>query len=152
MALISTQFASGVRPTYRPQTAGALHSQLFHVAIPAGGFASGDILELAILPPYARIVDAQLILAGGAGVAGQTADVGIMSGEPGEPTNDDGSARTMGNELFAGAALDGIQRLGKTDALFVKKTDKARSIGVKFNAAVPFVAGKQVALQLHFAQ
>ncbi|AXF51439.1 virion structural protein [Erwinia phage Pavtok] len=152
MALISTQYASGVRPTYRPQTAGALHSQLFHVTVPNGGFANGDILELAQLPPYARIVDAQLILAGVAGVAGQTVDVGILSGEPGEPTNEDGSARTMGNELFVGAALDGIQRLSKTDALMLKKTEKARSIGVKFNAAVPFVAGKTIALQLHFSQ
>lgn len=151
MALISTQYASGVKPTFRPQTAGALHSQLFIVPIPAGGFAKDDILELAQLPPYARIVDAQLVFVG-APVAGATADVGLLTGEPGEPTNEDGSVRTIGNELFSGGALDGIQRLGNTNALLIKKSDRARSIGVKFNAAVPFVAGKQIGLQLHFAQ
>lgn len=152
MALISTQYASGIAPVFRPQTAGSTHTQLFIVPIQAGGFEEGDILELAQLPPYARIVDAQLIVGGGAGVEGQTVDVGIMTGEPGEPTLDDGTARTMGNELFQGTALDGIQRLIKTDALLIRKSEKARSIGVKFNADVPFVAGKQIGLQLSFAQ
>lgn len=152
MALIQSPWATGMLLPARPQTAFSTHSQLFIVDVPAAGFAANDILELAILPPYARIVDATLVTAGGS-LGAATADIGLMSGTTGDLTNDDGSARTVGTELFAAAALTGeILRLSKSAALLVEPTQKDRSIGVKFSAAVAAGAGKKIGLQLSIAQ
>lgn len=151
MALIQSPWATGMLLPARPQTAFSTHSQLFIVDVPAAGFASGDILELAILPPYARIVDAKLITVGSLGAA--TVDVGLMSGLTGEPTNEDGSSRTVGAELFAAAALTAeVTQLAKSAALLVEPTQKDRSIGVKFSAAVTAGAGKKIGLLLSIAQ
>lgn len=150
MALIQSGWATGLIPVARPQTAHNTHAQLFIVDVPAAGFAAGDILELGVLHAYASIVDATIVPVGSLGAA--TVDVGIMSGETGETTNDDGTARTVGNELFAGATITAITRLTKTDALLLRPVERHRSIGVKFNAAVAAGADKKIGLMLHFAQ
>ena len=119
--------------------------------MPATGFQVGDILELGVLPPYATIVDAAIVPIGSLGAA--TVDIGVMSGEVGELLNTDGSARTNGNQLFAGATITALTRLTKTDMLVLAATDKPRSIGVTFaGAAVTAGAGKRFGLLLHFAQ
>lgn len=150
MALIQSGYVLGTLPVARPQTAYATHSQLFIVDVPAAGFAAGDILELAVLPPYSVIVDAKLVPIGSLGAA--TVDVGIMSGEVGELTNSDGTARTNDNQIFDDAALTDLVRLTKTDPLVLAQTDKPRSIGVTFSAAVTAGAGKRIGLLLDFVQ
>ena len=151
MALIQSPWALGNSPVARPQTAHATHSQLFIVDVPAAGFQVGDILELGVLPPYATVVDAAIVPIGSLGAA--TVDIGVMSGEVGELLNTDGSARTNGNQLFAGATITALTRLTKTDMLVLAATDKPRSIGVTFaGAAVTAGAGKRFGLLLHFAQ
>lgn len=150
MALHQSGWALGTIPVARPQTAHNTHSQLFIVDIPAGGYASGDILELAVIHPYASIIDAAIVPVGSLGAA--TVDIGVMSGQTGETLNDDGSARTSGTELFTAAEITGLLRLTKTDALVLKPTEQARSIGVKFSATVAGGAGKKLGLMLHFAQ
>ena len=151
MALIQSPWALGNSPVARPQTAHSTHSQLFIVDVPATGFQVGDILELGVLPPYATVVDAAIVPIGSLGAA--TVDIGVMSGEVGELLNTDGSARTNGNQLFAGATITGLTRLTKTDMLVLAATDKPRSIGVTFaGAAVTAGAGKRFGLLLHFVQ
>ncbi len=152
MAFIQSKWALGQEVVVRPQTAGSTHSQLFLVDVPAAGFQVGDILELTALPPYANIVDATIVTIGSLGAA--TVDVGLMSGDWGETTNPDGSARTSGNELFAAAAVNApLVRLTKSDPLVITQKDYPRSIGVKFaGAAITAGAGKQIGLLLHFVQ
>ena len=75
-----------------------------------------------------------------------------MSGETGELLNADGTARTVGAELFTGAAITAMLRLSKVDALLIPATEKPRSIGVKFSTAVAAGVGKKIGLMLHFAQ
>ena len=149
MALIQSPWVLGQKPVARPQTAHNTHSQLFIVDVPASGFAQNDILELAVLHPYSHIIDAAIVPVG-LGVA--TVDIGLMSGETGELLNADGTARTVGAELFTGAAITAMLRLSKVDALLIPATEKPRSIGVKFGAAVAAGAGKKIGLMLHFAQ
>lgn len=150
MALHQSGWATGLIPVARPQTAHNTHAQLFIVDVPAAGFASGDILELGVLHAFASVIDAAVV---GVSIAdAATVDVGIMSGEMGELTNPDNTARTVGAELFTGAALTGLVRMSKTDALLLQPLEKHRSIGVKFNAAVTGGAGKKIGLMLHFAQ
>ena len=150
MALFQSPWALGQKPVARPQTAHNTHSQLFIVDVPASGFAQNDILELAVLHPYAHIIDAAIVPVGSLGAA--TVDIGLMSGETGELLNANGTARTVGAELFTGAAITAMLRLSKVDALLIPATEKPRSIGVKFSAAVAAGAGKKIGLMLHFAQ
>lgn len=150
MALHQSGWATGLIPLARPQTAHNTHAQLFIVDVPAAGFASGDILEIGALHAFASVIDAAIVPVGDLGAA--TVDVGIMSGEMGELTNPDNTARTVGSELFAGATITALTRLTKTDALLLQPLEKHRSIGVKFNAAVAGGAGKKIGLMLHFAQ
>lgn len=149
MALFQSPWVLGQKPVARPQTAHNTHSQLFIVDVPAAGFAQNDILELAVLHPYAHIIDAAIVPVGSLGAA--TVDIGLMSGETGELLNADGTARTVGAELFDDAAITAL-RLSKVDALLIPATEKPRSIGVKFSAAVAAGAGKKIGLMLHFAQ
>ncbi len=146
MALIQSNWALELVQTYRPQTAGATHSQKFYMDIPAGGLAANDVIELAVLPPYATIVGAKLVPIGALGAA--TVDVGLMSGDVGDAS----AARTVGNELFDDAALTAIIEPSKPDAYVIKATEKARSIGVKFSAAVTAGEGKRFMLILDFVQ
>ena len=151
MALIQSDWAKGLLPVARPHSAWAVHAQLFIVNVPAAGFAANDILELAVLPPYARIVGAKLVTSGVDDEA--TVDVGLMSGTTGELLNDDDTARTCGTELFAAADItEEVTFISTAASLLIKPTENDRSIGVKFSAAVAAGADKQLGLLLHFAQ
>ena len=56
MAIVKSQHAKGLKQTIRPQTAGAVHVTQFTYDLGVeGALAAGDILELGIIPPYARI-------------------------------------------------------------------------------------------------
>ena len=150
MALIQSVWAKGQQHPARPQTAFAEHGQLFIHDISAG-VASGDILELAVLPPYARIIDAKLVNVGSLGAG--SVDVGIMTGQTGNLLDDAGAARTCGNELFDDAAVTaGLVAMTKTAGVLLASSDKDRSIGVLFNGAVTAGAGKQIGLLLTIAQ
>jgi len=150
MALFQSGWALGQIPVARPQTAHNTHSQLFIVDVPAAGFALNDILELAVLPVSSKIVSSTIVPIGGLGAA--TVDVGLMTGEVGEILNADGSARTMGNELFAAATITALNLMTKPDSLVIPPVERPRSIGVKFNGAVTAGAGKRIGLMLHFVQ
>lgn len=95
--------------------------------------ASGEIIELAILPAFHQVVDAILIV-DEAGTA--TYDVGLMTGEVGAKTNSDGTTRTCGNELFAAAADASTTRMTKPAGFRIMPVEQHRSIGVKPSAAV----------------
>lgn len=153
MALIQSSWALGSTPVARPQTAFAVHTELFVMDIPAAGVAVTDIIELGVLPPYAIITDYALITTGALGAG--TVTVGFMSGETGETTNADNTARTVGNELFAaGTVINGaVLRMNKTDALIAAPSDKDRSIGILLaGAAITAGAGKRIGLLVSFTQ
>ena len=153
MAIVKSKWVRHFAQTARPQTANNTHVQQFTFDVGVeGALAAGDILELGILPAYARITNAQLITEGV--FTAQTADIGIMTGDVGEDFNADGStARTSGKELFDAADLTvRLQSLTKPDAVLLAAVDYDRSIGVKVSAAVAAAAGKRVHLILHFYQ
>jgi len=153
MALIQSAWATGANPVARPQSAFAVHTELFIMDIPAAGVAIGDVIELGVLPPYATITDASLITTGSLGAG--TVTVGVMTGETGELLNADNSARTVGNELFAAgtAITGGVLRISKADSLILAPSDKDRSIGIVLaGTAITAGAGKRIGLLLSFAQ
>lgn len=155
MSIVQSQWINGQRATKRPQTTGAVHITHFVYDFgptSAKALAAGDILELAILPVNSRLVDATLITEGD--FAALTADIGLMTGEVGAEFNQDDTARTSGNELFAAAPLaTRFQRLVKPDVVLLQRPENVEtSIGVKFSGAVPKAAGKRVHLILYYYQ
>lgn len=155
MAIVKSPWIIGTRMTKRPQTTGAIHVTHFTYdfgLVASQALAAGDILELAILPVGAKLVDATLITEGA--FAALTADVGIMSGDVGADTNGDGSARTSDTALFAAAPLaTTFARLAKPDAVLLSRDPNTEtSVGVKVSGAVAKAAGKRIHLILYYYQ
>ena len=152
MAIVKSQHVKGLKQTIRPQTAGATHVTQFTYDVGVeGALGTGDILELGIIPPYAKITHATLVTEGT--LTGLTADVGVMTGEVGAALNPDGSARTSGNEFFAATDLTvRLSSLTKADPLLLASQEYERSIGVKVSAAVTAAAGKRLHLFLFYHQ
>ena len=151
MAVIHSRWAKGQETTHRPQTAGASHVTEFVYDLEfETPLATGDILELGILPAYAKIHSATIFTEGT--FTGLTADVGLMSGEVNADTNPDGTPRTSGTELWAAVDLTAMASLSKPDALLIESSEKERSIGVKVSGAVAAGAGKKIHLLLFYRQ
>ena len=151
MALKQSPWALGNNQSKRPQTAGALHTQRFIYDLSAGAnaLAIGDIVEIGELPPFCRIIDAKVYTNGS--FAAATADIGLMSGDYGDASND--PVRTSGAELFTAVDLTAMARLTKPDSLKIEPTEVSRGIGVKIaGAAVAAAAGKYLVLELSYIQ
>ncbi|UFM64239.1 hypothetical protein LOS78_01830 [Paracoccus sp. MA] len=101
--------------------------------------ASTDILELAALPPYCKIVSIEMI---GSGTGATTFTVGFMSGEFGSSD----PARTLGNELFNAVAAGDKAEAAIPALAALAVTDSIRSIGVRPSANV----AANPATKLHF--
>ena len=147
MAIRQSEIATGQKQVPQAYTAGALATYVATFTIPTGmTVATADILELAVLPADHRIVDAMIIPTGSYG-ASVTADVGIMSGEVGDTS----ASRTVGDEVFDAVALTAMARMTLGETPVLATSDKNRSIGVNFSAAITG-AGQTLTLQLVIAQ
>ncbi|MDP0928509.1 hypothetical protein Q0601_15085 [Paracoccus onubensis] len=106
--------------------------------------AAADILELAYLPPYCRILGATIFAEG---TAGTTLNVGFMSGDVGS----DDPARTSGTELFS--AVDPETETDMTMAAIAAagKSDAARSIGVRPSATIAADPDTVLHLRIRYA-
>lgn len=153
MPIVKSRWAKDERTWVRPQTHGATHVTHFIYNVGAeGALAAGDILELGVIPPYARITHATLATEGT--FTGLTADIGVMTGEKGADFMPDGvTARTSGNEFYAAVDLTAaLSSLSKKEPLLLAPVEYERSIGVKVSAAVPAAAGKRIHLWLFYHQ
>lgn len=152
MAIVKSLWAKGEAVAVRPQTAGSQHIQNFVYDFgKEKPLAAGDILDFGVLPPYARIAGASIFTEGT--FTGLTADVGIMTGEPGKDFLDDGvTARTSNDVIWTAIDLTGFHALEKSSSLLVEAVDYERSVGVKVSAAVAAAAGKRLHMQLFYYQ
>ncbi|KDR25959.1 hypothetical protein [Caballeronia zhejiangensis] len=135
MTQLQSKFVTGQKTVIAPCAAGDVVAQTFYIDL-AQALALNDVIELAVLPEYSRIVDATLDVdkLDTNGAPAIVMDIGLMSGKVGVLDN----ARTVGNELFAAdvtAKNGGFTRLSKNAALRIAETDQARSIGVKVTTA-----------------
>lgn len=145
MAIIQSEIAKGTIAVPQAFTSGAVVAHLATIELPAGvDVASGDIVELSVLPANHRVVDAVVIADG---FTTETADIGLMSGDVG--STDD--TRTSDDSIFAAADLSGFDRLAKGDSVVAEAVDYDRSIGLVFSAAVTG-AGQSVTVQFLLTQ
>lgn len=103
-----------------------------------------DILELAYLPAFCRILSADIVTVG---TSTTTFDVGFMSGDVGSTD----SARTVGAEIF-----DDVTPTTQTAATVaalaaIAASDVPRSIGVKPSADVAASGSTKLHLRLRYA-
>ncbi|MPZ36674.1 MAG: hypothetical protein GEU95_01205 [Rhizobiales bacterium] len=133
MALFHSSYVRGGERVPAPQWAGDVVAVRFEYTLPTAEQITGNIIELGVLPAYARPIDAVLdsdALAASALVL----DVGIMSGDVGEALDEVGAARTSGDELFDGittGVAGGVVRPTLAKAFRVAPAAKDRSIGLK---------------------
>lgn len=109
-----------------------------------------DIIELGVLPANNEISGATLVCDDLDTGTTLTLDVGIMSGEVGDPN----PARTCGAQLFAAATIGqggGVAHTTLASAYTIAATDKDRSVGVKIAAAATaHPSGAKVRLLLKY--
>ena len=147
MAIIQSNWALRRFTPPRPQSAGAVHVARFEFIFDrAVAIAGTDILELGVLPAFARVLDATFI--GQTALVG-TANIGIMSGEVGDPS----AGRTVDASLFAAAdANAAMTRMLLPTAFLLPAFGADRSIGVTFSVAIPLLITRMVTLILEYEQ
>lgn len=106
---------------------------------------AGDILELAYLPAYCKILSAELVTVGTAAI---TFSAGFMSGRVGSPD----PARTCGTELFSAATPTTKAETGIPDLAGLAVSDVDRSIGVVASGAVAANAATKLFLRIRYAK
>lgn len=141
MPIIQSDHAKGRKQAPYAAEAGNVVTARYEVDLDAA--ASGDVVELGILPAYCRATDALLVTDGLGGTV--TASAGVMSGTPGDADD----TRTVGNELFAAAdvAANGLVRLSKTDMLLLAASETDTPVGLTVSEA----ATGKVVLLLQYA-
>jgi hypothetical protein len=107
--------------------------------------AATDILELAYLPAYCKLLSVELLSVGTAAV---TFDVGFMSGRVGSPD----PARTCGSEI-----LNDVTPTTKADATLtalagLAATDQDRSIGIVPSATVAASGTTKITMRVRYAK
>lgn len=125
--------------------AGTRMTAIFEYTFNAAFTSASDVLELGVLPAYARPLAATVI---GEGLGAITADVGLMTGKAG--ANDDTRALT-GTEFFNDLSVN--DNTGSATALAMlamTRTEGDRGIGVTLSGDVAAGASKKITLILDY--
>ena len=143
MTILQTEFGKMQRIPPVEDSAGSVMEQRVTFNITSNMTAS-DIIEMFVLPAFAKVVDCILDTDA---LGGVTATVGLMSGTTGSTD----ASRTCGNELYSAAATGAVVRPSLRSAFSISPVDYDRSIGVKFSGAIT-AANQVVALTVLYRQ
>ena len=145
MAIFQSETAKRRETPPTGYTSGSVQCAIFTYTFNANFTAATDVLEIGFLPANTIPVRARLLPEGL--TAANTADVGFMSGEPGDPD----PTRTSGDELFDGVAAVATEApAAAIDLLAVSRDEKHRSIGIKMSEDITAGAAKKVTLILEY--
>lgn len=106
--------------------------------------AAADILELAYLPAYCRILSAEVLTVG---TSTTTFDIGFMSGDVGSPD----PGRTLTADLFDDVTPTTQASTGLGGLAAIAAAGVPRSIGVKPSADISASSSKKLHLRLRYA-
>jgi hypothetical protein len=144
MALFQTALAQGRAPSPIGYVSGCVMVAISTHTFTSAFTAATDKIELGLLPAGARPVRVQVL---GEGVGDITADVGFMSGDPGQNDN----ARTVGDELIDGVSVnDAVAAAPLADVLAITPTETHRAIGAVLSGNVAAGASKRLTLVLEY--
>lgn len=151
MAILKSVAALGAVAIAYPSCAGETVTQRYSFQVP-DTIKKDDIIELAPIPPGARVVD--IVLDSDEldtnVAATMVVDVGIMSGDWGSEASD----RTCGDQFFDGidtVQAGGVARPTLPSAYRQPAADVARSIGVKVVTAAATAAAGEIGLTVTIA-
>jgi hypothetical protein len=144
MALFQTAQAQGRAPSPIGYVSGCVMVAIATHTFTTNFVAADDKIELGLLPAGARPVRVQLL---GEGVGAITADVGFMSGEPGDPSN----ARTVDDNIIDGVSVnDAVAAAPLAALLAITPTETHRAIGAVLSGNVAAGASKRLTLVLEY--
>lgn len=142
--LHQTKAALGIETPPVPYSSGMVAAAIFEHTFTTAFTAASDKLELGVLPAGARVIGATLI---GEGLGAITADVGIMSGEPG--VEDD--TRTVGTDFFNDQSVNDTEADAATGTVIAIATGGThRSIGATLSGDVAAGAAKKLKMVLQY--
>lgn len=145
MALFQSETAKRRETPPTGYVSGSVQCAIFTYTFNEDFDASDDVLEIGFLPANTIPVRARLIPVGL--TANNTADVGFMSGEPGDPDPD----RTSGDELFDGvAAVAAEAAAAAVDLLAVTRAETHRAIGIEMTEDIVAGTAKKITLILEY--
>ena len=145
MALFQSETAKRRETPPTGYVSGSVQCAIFTFTFNANFTAATDILEIGLLPANTIPVRARLIPVGL--TASNTADVGFMSGEPGDPD----PTRTSGDELFDGVAAVAAEAAAPDLGLLaVTRSELHRAIGIKMTEDIAAGANKKITLILEY--
>lgn len=144
MALFFSKHVAGPHRIPTPSAAGEVVAVRFGHLLTTAQHVTGNIVELGVLPANCTVVDAIFDADDIDSATTLELDIGLMSGLPGETLDEQGNARTCGDELFDGITTGrsaGVERLTLPDAFRIAASDKDRGVGLKIVAQGTAVEG-----------
>lgn len=136
MAIFQSSTAKGQAATPSAYQAGIVTTAIFEYTFTAAYATATDVIELGLLPAETQIVGATVI---GTGLGATTADIGIMTGAPGDVVG----TRTVGAEIFNDTSVNNAEdNATLATCLAVPRQNYHRAIGAKVAANVAAGAAK----------
>lgn len=149
MTMFKTAHAKGRVTPPVSYARGQQMTAIFEYVFDADYTAASDIIELGVLPGTARVTGATLI---GEGLGATTADVGLMTGQPGEAVDAEGSQRALTDDLIFDAVSvdDNEADAAALTCLGLGTAEDHRAIGATLSADVTAGAAKKLTVVLHY--
>ena len=145
MAIVKSNYTGGNgRPVLHSPYVANVPAETIVTHTFTASVGASDILELAYLPPYCKVLGVDLLTVGTAAV---TFTVGMMSGAVGS----DDPARTSGSELFSAVTPTTMQSAALTALVALQPASEARSIGVKVSGTVAASGSTQLHMRIRYA-
>jgi hypothetical protein len=130
MATFQSSAAKGQAATPSAYQAGIVTTAIFEYTFTAAYATATDVIELGILPAETQIIGATVI---GTGLGATTADIGLMTGTPGDTV----AERTVGAQLFDDTSVNNATANATlANCLAVPRSNAHRAIGAKIAANV----------------
>lgn len=144
MSLFQTDYAKRRKTPPTAMQAGVICRALFEYVLNDAFTTATDKIEMGVLPAGAVLTSAVVM---GVGVGAITADVGFMSGTPGDNDN----ARTVGTDLWDDVDVDDTETAMTLLAMTgISASNAHRAIGVHLSANETASASKKIVLAIEY--
>lgn len=144
MTVFQSSVAKGQAATPSAYQAGIVTTAIFEHVFNQSYVAATDVIELGLLPAETQIIGATVI---GAELGATTANIGIMTGTPGDTVG----VRTVGSQLFAATNVNNATADATlANCLSVDRANTHRAIGATIAANVAAGAAKKLTVKIDY--
>jgi hypothetical protein len=149
MALFQSAAAKGQEATPSTYQAGIVTTAIYTYTFAAAFTAATDKIEFGRIPAYVQIVNAVLV---GSNLGGATnAVLGVMTGDPGDPSDTRTVQTDAGNQVFGATAVNSaVATATLAQCLSIPRSDKHRALGATLSADVTAGSTKTLTLRIDY--